>query len=103
MHKRVLVCQSRSCLANGSAEVLAAFLAGSTPDISISASECQGQCHLGATVRVLPDEVWYCRVKPKDVAEIAHQHLQHGHPVDHLLHPRLHPRYTNSVPTESGS
>lgn len=103
MNKRVLVCQYQSCLANGSAEVLAAFLAGSTPDVSISASECQGQCHLGATVRVLPDEVWYCRVKLEDVAAIVHQHLQQGHPVERLLHPRLHPRYTNAAPIDSGS
>jgi (2Fe-2S) ferredoxin len=54
-------------------------------------------------VRVLPDEVWYCRVKSQDVAGIAHQHLQQGHPVERLLHPRLHPRYTNSAPTEFGS
>ncbi|MBD1843308.1 (2Fe-2S) ferredoxin domain-containing protein [Cyanobacteria bacterium FACHB-63] len=91
--KQILVCQYQSCLAQGSAEVLAAFLDCSISEVSIVPSECQGQCNLGATVRVLPDEVWYCRVKPSDVSAIAESHLQNGQPVDHLLHPRFHRSY----------
>lgn len=92
--KQVLVCQSQRCLAQGSAEVLAAFLEHSVPDASIVPSECQGQCNLGATVRVLPDEVWYCRVKPSDASAIADAHLKNDKPVDRLLHPRFHPTYS---------
>lgn len=103
MNKQVLICQYRSCLANGSAEVLAAFLAHTTladttlantvSDVSIVASDCQGQCNLGVTVRVLPDEIWYCRVRVQDVETIVTQHLQQGHPVEELMHPRLHPKF----------
>jgi (2Fe-2S) ferredoxin len=82
---------------NGSAEVLAAFwsnpISNIESDIEIVASECQGQCNLGPTVRVLPDDIWYCRVQPADVPEIAVQHLQQGEPIDRLLHPRLHPKF----------
>lgn len=101
MNKQVLICQYRSCLANGSAEVLAAFLANTTladttanaVDVSIVASDCQGQCNLGVTVRVLPDEIWYCRVRVQDVETIVTQHLQQGHPVEELMHPRMHPKF----------
>lgn len=94
LHRQVLVCQHTNCLANGSADVLAEFLALDTPGLEIIGSECQGQCNMGPTVRVLPDEIWYCRVKPQDVAEIAEQHLKQGMPVDRLLHPRMHPRFS---------
>jgi len=90
--RQVLVCQYKNCLARGSAEVLAAFLVDRIPGVEIVASECQGQCNLGPTVRVLPDEIWYCRVKPEDVSDITHQHLEDGHPVSALLHPRFHPQ-----------
>jgi (2Fe-2S) ferredoxin len=90
-HQQVLVCQYQSCLKQGSAEVLAAFLANAIPEVTIAASECQGQCNLGTTVRVLPDEIWYCRVTPNDVSAIAHHHLQQGQPVHRLFHPRFHP------------
>ncbi|WP_219898637.1 (2Fe-2S) ferredoxin domain-containing protein [Phormidesmis priestleyi] len=86
----VLVCQYQSCLANGSAEVLAYFLANPVDNVTVIGSECQGQCNMGATVRVLPDEVWYCRVKPEHVAAIVEQHLKQGNPVPALLHPRFH-------------
>ncbi|WP_263970849.1 (2Fe-2S) ferredoxin domain-containing protein [Leptolyngbya boryana] len=92
--KQVFVCQYQSCLAQGSAEVLAAFLESSDAEVSIVASGCQGQCNLGPTVRILPDEIWYCRVKPQDVETIVHSHLQEDHPVDRLLHPRFHPSYS---------
>jgi len=86
----VLVCQHQSCLAQGSAEVLAHFLAHPVPSVTIVGSECQGQCNIGATVRVLPDEIWYCRVKPEHVEAIVEQHLKQGEPVQALLHPRFH-------------
>ncbi|MFM7448516.1 MAG: (2Fe-2S) ferredoxin domain-containing protein [Leptolyngbyaceae cyanobacterium] len=90
--RRVLVCQYLNCQQNGAVEVLAAFQAQTVPDVEIVASECQGQCNMGPTVYVLPDEVWYCRVKPGDVALICDQHLVGRHPVDRLLHPRFHPK-----------
>jgi (2Fe-2S) ferredoxin len=91
--RTVLVCQYTNCQANGSTAVLEAFLAHSVEAVEVAGSGCQGQCNLGPTVRVLPDETWYCRVKPDDVPEIVHSHLQQGTPVDRLLHPRFHPTF----------
>lgn len=57
-------------------------------------SECLGQCGSGPTVKVMPDETWYCQVKPEDVGEIVSQHLQGGKPVQRLLHPRFHTQFS---------
>jgi (2Fe-2S) ferredoxin len=91
--RQVLICQYINCQRNGSADVLAAFQSRPVSNVEIVASECLGQCNMGATVRVLPDEVWYCRVKPGDVALICDQHLVGEHPVEQLLHPRFHPKF----------
>ncbi|MCU0545937.1 MAG: (2Fe-2S) ferredoxin domain-containing protein [Oscillatoriaceae cyanobacterium Prado104] len=89
----VLVCQHQSCLKNDSAAVLAAFEAEQIPGVTVQASGCQGQCNMGPTVRVVPEEVWYCRVKPSDVPLIVEQHLKGGKPVEALLNPRIHFRF----------
>ncbi len=91
--REVWVCQYINCRRNRSDEVLAVFQAHPVAGVTVVGSECQGQCNMGPTVRVLPDETWYCRVKPEDVAEIVERHLKKGELVDRLLHPRLHPRY----------
>jgi (2Fe-2S) ferredoxin len=91
--RQVLVCQYTNCLAHGSAKVLEAFLTHAVPTVTVIDCDCQGQCNMGPTVRILPDEVWYCRVKPEDVPAIVEQHLQQGHPVKRLLHPRFHPQF----------
>ncbi|MDX2239817.1 MAG: (2Fe-2S) ferredoxin domain-containing protein [Leptolyngbyaceae cyanobacterium bins.302] len=91
--RQVLVCQYVNCIANGSKEVLEAFQTYSVAGVEVVAVACQGQCNMGATVRILPDETWYCRVKSADVPEIVEQHLKRGELVDRLLHPRMHPRF----------
>ncbi len=90
----VLVCQHTSCTQAGSQKLLAAFQKASVPeDVEIRATGCQGQCSVAATVRVVPEETWYYRVKPEDVSEIVTQHLQGGKPVAHKLNPRIHMRF----------
>lgn len=88
--RRILVCQNTSCLERDSAKVLAAFRAEKLPsNIKVTASGCQGQCSVGATVRLVPDEVWYCRVKPQDVPMICDR-LCRGEVVSEKLNPRIH-------------
>lgn len=88
----VMVCQHTSCQKNGSADVLKTFQNYNIPGVSITASGCMGQCSSGPTVRVSPDEIWYYRVMLPDIPEIVQQHLIEGEPVQHKLHPRIHPR-----------
>lgn len=96
----VRVCQHQSCQRNNAAEVLKAFenayfkAEEQIGDVSIMSSGCMGQCSTGPTVRVTPDEIWYCRVKPEDVEAIVKQHLVGGEPVDRLLNPRIHFRFS---------
>ncbi len=89
----IQVCQYRSCQRFQSAAVLAALKKHAGPDLMVSASSCLGQCGSGPTVRVVPDNVWYCRVQPQDVDEICEQHIHKGKPIKRLLHPRFHPDY----------
>lgn len=92
--RQVWVCQYRSCEKNNSQEVLAAFQALALPGITAIGCGCQGQCSTGPTVRILPDQTWYYRVKVTDVEAIASTHLQHNQPVQRLLHPRFHPQWS---------
>lgn len=92
--KSVLVCQYRSCLAAGAAEVLAAFEAIEGINYKIVGTGCQGQCSSGPTVRIVPEETWYCRIKPIDVPEIVEQHLVGGKPIESKLNPRIHIRFS---------
>ena len=89
----ILVCQHRSCLRMGSDQVLKTFQAYISPNLMVSASSCLGQCGCGPNVRVIPDDIWYCRVQPNDVPIIFEHHLQGGNPVRRLLHRRLHLQY----------
>ena len=95
-HRCVLICQHQSCQRQGSIEVLDAFQSLKIEGVTIEACGCQGQCNIGPTVRVTPDEVWYYRVKPQDVPLIVEQHLKQGEPVLDKLNPRIHPRYQYS-------
>lgn len=90
--RHVEVCQYRNCLGNGSGEVLAALQGQSLAGVTVTGTGCLGQCSIGPTVHVLPDQVWYCRVKESDVAAIA-DYLRGGVPVKRLLHPRFHPNF----------
>lgn len=88
----VLVCQNRSCQRQGAEAVLTEFKAQTRemPSVFVTASDCTGQCSSGPTVRVTPDQTWYCRVKSEDVSQIVQQHLESDQPVQGLLHPRFH-------------
>ncbi|MGB0560663.1 MAG: (2Fe-2S) ferredoxin domain-containing protein [Spirulinaceae cyanobacterium] len=89
--RRVLVCQNCTCLSRDSEAVLDAFYASDLPpDVVVEATGCHGQCNLGPSVRILPDETWYVRLTPEDVPRIVQEHLNDGQPVADKLHPRIH-------------
>lgn len=81
----VLVCQNRTCLKQGSQAVLAQFQAATIPGWSVISSHCLGQCGNGPIVRVLPDDVWYWRVHPDEVAAVVQRHLLGGKPVKGMM------------------
>jgi len=93
--RSILICQNVHCYRNRSGAVLAAFQSAALPaGVTVTASDCHGQCHLGPSVRIVPDETWYARVEPADVSRIVEEHLRQNHPVSDLLNPRLHMDYS---------
>ena len=91
--RSIQVCQFRSCARSGTTQVLKEFQKYASPTLAVSGSGCLGQCGSGPTVVVMPDNIWYCRVKPQDVTTIMKAHIEQGHPVKRLLHPRIHPYF----------
>lgn len=84
--KKVLVCQNRTCLKQGSGKVLAAFQAEPIPNVDIEATGCLGQCGNGPMVIILPEAVWYNSVQADHVSTIIKHHLHDGEPVQALLY-----------------
>lgn len=92
--RQVFVCNGKSCLAVGSAEVKAEFerileakglrqgkeKKGRNPMGSVLLTDCGsiGFCSLGTAVMVHPDGTMYAQVTPKDVPEIIEEHLEKG-------------------------
>ncbi|MGG6283090.1 (2Fe-2S) ferredoxin domain-containing protein [Leptolyngbya sp. AN03gr2] len=87
----VRICQHNSCRKQGAAKVLKAFQTLAPNEMSIEPSQCLGQCGNGSMVLVLPDQVWYCRVLPEEVAAIVDRHLIHGQPIKPMLYRKFHP------------
>jgi NADH-quinone oxidoreductase subunit F len=92
---RVIVCAGTGCAASGAWKVLEAFRkmdapvsyeTGSCPHRQISKSGCQGFCQMGPLVTVLPEGIFYTRVKPEDVPEICVRTLAAGEVVERLLY-----------------
>jgi NADH-quinone oxidoreductase subunit F len=56
------------------------------PHRPVTKSGCQGFCQMGPLVSILPEEIFYTKVTPADVAEIAERTLANGETVDRLLY-----------------
>ena len=98
--RQVFVCNGKSCLAVGSAEVKTEFekqleekklrygkaSKGRNPEGAIVLTDCSsvGFCSVGAAVLVYPEGVWYAQVRAEDVSEIIEEHLEKGNVVERL-------------------
>ena len=91
MPRTVLVCQNVTCRQQGSEKVFAAFRASSPSEIEVESSGCLGQCGSGPMALILPDEIWYCHLHPRDVPAIVEKHLKKGKIVKKNLYPKFHP------------
>lgn len=103
LSRRIVVCGGSACIANGAMIVRDALRAelekrGEKTMVEIdyerppqdgvflSKSGCQGFCHYGPLVRIEPDRILYCRVKPEDAAEIVEKTLLGGEIIERLLY-----------------
>lgn len=88
----VLVCCGTGCTANGGREVFKTFetLLKDHAEIEllpvIKATGCNGWCEKGPLVRLLPRDITYCSVAPKDVSEIIDKTLIEGILIKRLLY-----------------
>ncbi len=89
--KCVQVCQGKSCRKLGASKVLAAFQSQPIADVEVMGCSCLGQCGNGPIVVVLPDQIWYCRVRSDEVEAIIARHLKNGLPIKAMLYPKFHP------------
>ena len=55
-------------------------------EIKVIRTGCFGLCSMGPIVITQPDDCFYSRVNPEDVAEIVKDHIQGGTPVNRLLY-----------------
>jgi len=86
----ILVCGGTGCLAGDSEKVLRNFelilnARGYGDEVKIIKTGCFGFCEQGPIVNIEPDDVFYVRVKPKDVREIVDEHIIKGRIVERLL------------------
>ncbi len=100
LKRQVFVCNGKSCLAIGGAEVKAEFekqlearnlrygkeSKGRNPNGEIVLTDCSsiGFCSIGAAVLVYPEGIWYGQVRAEDVSEIIEKHLINGEIVERL-------------------
>ncbi|MCL1846418.1 MAG: SLBB domain-containing protein [Coriobacteriia bacterium] len=98
--RTILVCCDTGCIASGSKAVVtalkeqlalaaAAGVAGAaatdaTVEPLVKQTGCHGFCGYGPVVKVMPDDISYYRVKPKDAAAIIES--LGGEPVERLLY-----------------
>ncbi len=68
--KLIVICQGKCCRKDGANQVLQEFQKRKTNNIEIITKYCFGKCGNGPMVLVLPEEIWYSHVKPKQVSLI---------------------------------
>lgn len=91
--RMVLVCCGTGCLANGSMEVFRALkdaLQGRECEFGVEtftkATGCNGWCEKGPLVKIVPDDITYCKVRPSDVPAIVEKTLIKGELITRLLY-----------------
>jgi len=90
----VNICGGTGCMALGCTDVIKEFreqiaAQGLAEKVDVRVSGCPGFCERGTIVTVEPQNVFYQRVRRKDVAEVVTRTLVEGKTVDRLLYPDL--------------
>ena len=93
MKKQILICCGTGCRANGSMNVVDAFrseIEKSDADADvipqIKTTGCNGFCENGPIVKIMPDNLVYYKVKPKDVPEILEKSVLEDQEIPRLMY-----------------
>ena len=89
--KHLMICGATGCIASGSNKVHEALVEelekrGVRDQYRLIMGGCVGFCEAGPIIVIYPDEVFYCRLKPEDMAELVGKHLIGGEIVERLLY-----------------
>jgi NADH-quinone oxidoreductase subunit F len=100
----ITVCNGTGCQAYGSKSILAAFQDEVKKQklgtkVDVKAIGCPGFCERGTLVVIKPKDIFYQRVRPKDVPEILSETIGKGNIVSRLLYTD---RATNEKITKEG-
>ncbi|MDQ7826522.1 MAG: NADH-ubiquinone oxidoreductase-F iron-sulfur binding region domain-containing protein [Candidatus Eremiobacteraeota bacterium] len=87
----VMVCAGTECATNQSFKIKEVFEEELKKkelqnEVLIVMTGCKGSCAVGPVVIVMPDEVFYQKVKPEDVPHLVEEHLLKGRPVQKLMY-----------------
>ena len=78
--RTLLFCSGSGCVSSNCLEVRDALVseleqAGLTDKVKLCLTGCIGICEVGPRLTVMPDGVFYCRLKPEDMKKIVRKHL----------------------------
>jgi NADH-quinone oxidoreductase subunit F len=87
----ILICGGTGCTASESNEIAdvlnkAIKKEGLESKVNVVLTGCFGFCEQGPVVLVMPDDTFYVKVAPVDVAEIMASHIKGGKKVDRLIY-----------------
>ena len=87
----VNICGGTGCLALGAKDVIKAFREevakqGLGDRVEVKVSGCPGFCERGTLVTIEPQDIFYQRVRRKDVAEVVAQTLLEGKTISRLMY-----------------
>ena len=100
----ITICNGTGCQAYGSKSIVAAFQDEVKKQkleskVDVKAIGCPGFCERGTLVVIKPKDIFYQRVRPKDVPEIISETIGKGNTVNRLLYTD---RATNEKITKEG-
>jgi NADH-quinone oxidoreductase subunit F len=89
--RTLLFCSGSGCVSSNCEEVRDALIleleeAGLTSSTKLCLTGCIGICEVGPRMTVLPDGVFYCKLKPEDMKKIVNEHLLNNRIVEELCY-----------------
>ena len=97
-NRTILICRGTGCESSKSPEIQAALQESlKDTDVEVKFTGCHGMCQQGPIVIVEPEDVFYAKVKTRDVKKIVDQHINKGETVEKLFY--QDPSSKERVPT----
>ena len=88
---KILVCAGAGCVSSNCFEVKQALenslkVEWLDDKVKVVETGCVGTCNVGPTAIVLPEGVFYCKLRPQDMIRIVQEHLMKGKIVEELCY-----------------